>query len=112
MSEPPSPWKAFLSELYALLDEPIELHCIGGFAAVVGYDLPRSTSDLDYRTILPYDRMNKLQQLAGPGPALARKYKVYLQHTGVESIPENYDERLTELFRGYFKNLRLCIPDP
>jgi len=27
-------------------------------------------------------------------------------------MPENYDERLTELFPVHFKNLRLFVPDP
>ena len=107
----PSPWREFLGELNALLDEPIELHCIGGFAVVMGYGLPRGTNDLDYRTLVPYNRLNDLQRLAGPGSALARKHKVYVQHTGVESMPENYDERLTELYAGRFKNIRLFVPD-
>lgn len=49
----PKPWEAFLTELDGLLSEPIELHCIGGFALVVGYGLPRATKDLDYRTVIP-----------------------------------------------------------
>jgi Nucleotidyltransferase of unknown function (DUF6036) len=107
----PSPWREFLGELDALLDERIQLHCIGGFALVAGYGLPRSTNDLDYRSLVPYNRINDLQRMAGPGSALARKYKVHVQYTGVESIPENYDERLTELCAGSFKNIRLFVPD-
>lgn len=107
----PSPWREFLGELDALLDEPIELHCIGGFAVVMGYGLPRGTNDLDYRTLVPYNRLNDLQRLAGPGSALARKHKVHVQHTGIESMPENYDERLTELYAGRSQNIRLFVPD-
>jgi hypothetical protein len=107
----PSPWREFLGKLDALLDEPIELHCIGGFALVAGYGLPRSTNDLDYRSLVPYNRINDLQRMAGPGSALARKYKVHVQHTGVESMPENYDERLTERCAASFKNIRLFVPD-
>ena len=62
----PVPWGDFLGELDTLLDEPIELHCIGGFAVVAGYGFPRGTNDLDYRTLIPYTRINDLQQLAGP----------------------------------------------
>jgi len=112
LSDPPSPWREFLKELDTLLDEPFELHCIGGFAVVVGYGLPRSTNDLDYRTAVPYNRVNDLQQIAGPGSALAKKHKVHVQHTGVESIPDSYDDRLTELFPRHFKNIRLFVPDP
>lgn len=110
--EPSSPWRGFLGELDALLDEPVTLHCIGGFAVVAGYGLERGTNDLDYRSLVPYDRINDLQRLAGPGSVLARKYKVHLQYTGVESMPENYEERVSELFHGHFKNLRLFVPDP
>ena len=106
----PSPWGQFLTELDALLDEPIQLHCIGGFALVAGYGLPRGTNDLGYRTLFPY-RINDLQRLAGPGSALARRHKVHVQHTGVESMPENYEERLTEPYPGRFKNIRLFVPD-
>jgi hypothetical protein len=108
----PSPWREFLAELDTLLDEPIELHCIGGFAVVIGYGLPRGTNDLDYRTLIPYNRINDLQRIAGVGSALAIKHKVHVQHTAVDSMPDEYGERLTELFPGRFKNLRLFIPDP
>ena len=109
----PSPWREFLEELDGLLDEPFELHCIGGFAVVAGYGLPRSTNDLDYRTLVPYNRIEQLQQVAGPGSALAQKHNLYLQYTAAaESMPESYDERLTELCPGQFEHLRLFIPDP
>jgi uncharacterized nucleotidyltransferase DUF6036 len=106
------PWKEFLEALDALLDEPFQLHCIGGFAFAVGYGLPRATNDLDYRALVPYSRMKDLQSMAGPGSALAKKFKVHVQHTGVESIPENYEERLIERFAGRFKKIRLFVPDP
>lgn len=107
-----SPWREFLEELDALLKEPIQLHCIGGFAVVMGYGLPRGTNDLDYRTLYPFDCLNDLQTMAGPGSALAQRHKVHVQHTGVESIPESYEDRLIELFAGRFKNIRLFVPDP
>jgi len=111
-SEPASPWKEFLASLDTLLDEPIRLDCIGGFAVGMGYGLARATNDLDYRTLHPYNRIDDLQRLAGRGSALAREYGVYVQHTGVESMPENYEDRLTELFPGQFQRLRFFIPDP
>jgi hypothetical protein len=107
----PSPWADFLGELDTLLGETIELHCIGGFAVVAGYGFPRGTNDLDYRTLIPHNLINDLQRLAGPGSALARKHKVYVQRVGVGSIPENYEDRLAELHRGRFKRIRLFIPD-
>jgi hypothetical protein len=108
----PAPWGDFLAELDTLLNEPVQLHCIGGFAVVVGFGLPRATNDLDYATLVPYNLINDLQQIAGEGSALAIKHRVRVQRPAVEAMPDDYAERLTELFPGRFKNLRLFIPDP
>ena len=110
--EIPSPWKEFLEALDSVLDESFELHCIGGFAVVMGYGLARSTNDLDYRSLLPYHRREDFERLAGLGSDLARKHRVHLQYTGVESMPDHYEERLTELLPGHFRNLHLFVPDP
>lgn len=107
-----SPWTGFLEELDSLLDEPIELHCIGGFAAVSGYGLRRSTNDLDYVTLVPLNRAAALQELAGAGSSLARKHKVHIQHAGVATVPENYQARMRELYFGHFQNIRLFVLDP
>jgi hypothetical protein len=106
------PWKDFLEELDSLLDEPFTVHCIGGFAIVAAYGLPRSTNDLDYVTLVPHNRLPHLEELGGEGSALARKYKVHVHHAGVATLPESYEERLTELYPGYFKNIRLFVLDP
>lgn len=90
LSDFPPPWGEFLTELDTLLDEPIELHCIGGFAVVVGYGLPRGTNDLDYRTLIPHNRINDLQRIAGAGSSLAKKHKVHVQYTAVDAMPEDY----------------------
>jgi len=108
----PSPWKEFLEELDDLLDEPIELHCIGGFAVVAAYGLPRSTNDLDYFSLVPCNRVRDLQEIAGEGSTLARKHKVHVHHAAVATVPESYEGRMTELFPGHFKNLRLFVLDP
>lgn len=107
-----SPWKEFLEELDAFLNEPFELHCLGGFAVAMAYGLRRATNDLDYLTIVPVDRIPDLESLAGRGSPLARKHKVYVQHAGVAIVPERYEERMTELFPGQFKNIRLLVLEP
>ena len=112
MSSEPPEWAAFLKELDSLLDERIELHCIGGFAVVAAYGLPRSTNDLDYCSITPSNRVGSLQDLAGEGSALARKHLVCIHHAAIASIPDNYEDRLTELYPGSFKNIRLLVLDP
>lgn len=107
-----SPWREFLTELDDLLNEPCELHCIGGFAVVAVYGLPRSTNDLDYYSIVPQHCTDELERIAGEGSDLARKHKVHVHHASVASLPESYEERMTELFAGRFKNLRLLVLDP
>jgi hypothetical protein len=104
-----APWADFLAELDSLVPEPIAFHCIGGFVLTVLYGVLRVTSDLDCVDILPY---HDLEAIAGRDSALAKKYKIYLQHVAVNTMPEDYRERLTELFPERFKNLRICVPDP
>jgi hypothetical protein len=54
----------------------------------------------------------ELEELASEGSSLARKHQVHLHSAGIASVPENYDERLTELFPGRFGNIRLFVADP
>ena len=107
-----SPWREFLTELDDLLNEPCVLHCIGGFAFVAAFRLPRSTNDIDYYSLIPRHCTEELQRIAGEGSGLARKYKVQVHHAAVASLPESYEERMAELFAGRFKNLRLFVLDP
>ncbi|HKW35179.1 MAG TPA: DUF6036 family nucleotidyltransferase [Candidatus Acidoferrum sp.] len=107
-----SPWKEFLEELDGILSEPIELHCIGGFAVVAAYGFPRSTNDLDYFSPEPCNYARELQEIAGEGSRLARRHKVHVHHAAVATVPESYEERMKELFPGRFKNLRLFVLDP
>jgi hypothetical protein len=37
---------------------------------------------------------------------------VYLDYVAVAKVPEDYEERLTEMFPGAFKHLRICARDP
>jgi Nucleotidyltransferase of unknown function (DUF6036) len=108
----PSPWHEFLADVDAFLSESCELHCIGGFAVVAAYGLPRRTNDLDYYCLVPQHCTDELEQIAGEGSSLARKHKVHVHHAGIASLPESYEERMTELFAGQFKNLRLFVLDP
>ena len=105
--ELPQPWDTFLAAVDALLPDPVELHCLGGFVVAVRYHLPRPTGDLDYIEIIPHHAMEVLQHIAGPESPLATKYHLYVQHVGVASLPESYVGRLIELFPGRFEKLRL-----
>jgi len=106
----PSPWKEFLREIDETLKETLELYCIGGFVFAYFYGLPRSTSDLDYSTAAP-SNVN-LDELAGEGSPLHKKYKVHLHRVAVMTMPEGYEVRSSEMFPGNFRHLKLYVPDP
>jgi hypothetical protein len=44
----PDPWLAFLQDVDRALTTPVVLHCLGGFALMYCYGLPRQTNDIDY----------------------------------------------------------------
>ena len=105
------PWRSFLTELDACVDEELELHCLGGFAMTFLYGLERPTADVD---ILPIaaSAAERLISIAGQGSTLHRKHKVYIQIVGVAPVPINYEGRLTEMFPGSFRRMRLRGLDP
>ncbi len=108
----PSPWKEFLAELDAALSEAVSVYCIGGFVGSLFYGLPRLTGDIDYCSVLPFHCTKSLEEIAGDGSPLAKKYKVRLHHASVNTMPEDYEVRSIRMFPGRFKNLRLYAPDP
>lgn len=107
----PPRWKAFLSEVDELLDTSVELHCLGGFVLGALYGLPRPTGDVDYIAAIPSGSVTALERTAGQGSALNERHGLYLQHVTVADVPENYADRLTELFPGSFPRLRLLALD-
>src|SRR5712692_7182052 len=111
-SAPASPWAEFLDELDAILPGPVRLDCVGGFVAKFLYGLPRPTGDVDYVSVSPFHMQRELQEIAGSGSSLSKKYRLCFQHVAVNTMPEGYDARLVEMFPGRFKNLRLYALDP
>jgi len=63
----PSKWTAFLKEVDRNLQDPVELHCLGGFVLSALYDLPRPTGDVDYIAAMPANAVTDLQNIAGQG---------------------------------------------
>jgi hypothetical protein len=108
----PNPWRAFLEDIDRKISREIALHCLGGFIAALYYDLPRPTNDLDYVDVIPHDTMELLPRIAGIESALAKKYRVHLQHVGVASLPECYAERLIEISPPSLRHLRLLALEP
>jgi hypothetical protein len=85
---------------------------LGGFVVDVCYGIPRRTQDLDYIRIIPRDAAADLHKIAGEQSALAETYGLHIEHVGVADLPASYTERLTEVFPGRFKHLRLLVLDP
>jgi Nucleotidyltransferase of unknown function (DUF6036) len=108
----PEPWSSFLPELDASLQEEVELHCLGGFVVTIVYGLARPTADVDVVLIAPRDESEHLLHLAGKGSMLHHKHGVYLDLVTVVTLPEDYDQRLIEMFPNSFKHLRMFALDP
>ncbi len=108
----PEPWCSFLRELDARCSGEVRLHCIGGFVVTLRYGFARPTSDVDILAVVAKeDRLEKLRESGGQGSALHRKHGIYLDFVGVVTAPENYEERLQEMFRGDLRNLHLFALD-
>jgi len=95
----PEPWLSFLRELDSAVHEEVRLDCMGGFVVTTVYGFSRRAG----RAML---------ELGMRGGLLHKKYKIYLDHVGVAHVPEDYEDRLTEIFPGTFKHLRLLALDP
>ncbi|HEV2992379.1 MAG TPA: DUF6036 family nucleotidyltransferase [Candidatus Angelobacter sp.] len=107
----PPRWLQFLRNVDEQLDVSVELHCLGGFVLAAVYGLPRPTADVDYIAAIPSDSLEELERIAGRHSTLAKNQGIYLQYVTVADIPEDYEQRLTELFAGQFSHLRLLALD-
>ena len=108
---PTEPWWSFLSDLDAVLDEPADLHCIGGFAISQYFGFGRETADLDVLSVAPQPMRVAVAAAAGNGSALHRKHRVFIDQAGVANFPDNYESRLRRAW-PVWKKLRLWIPEP
>ena len=99
------PWLSFLRELDAAAREDVRLDCMGGFVVTTVYGFSRPTGDLDVLEIAPAEVGRSILALGMRGGPLHKKYKIYLDHVGVAHVPEDYEDRLTEIFPGTFKHL-------
>lgn len=112
MKRPPEPWDSFLRALDEAAEVALRLDCIGGFVVTQFYGLERSTADVDVIELAPVSEGNRVLALGARGSELSQVHRVYLDRVGVAAIPEDYEERLTEMFPGAYRHLRLMAPDP
>jgi hypothetical protein len=110
--EIPEPWKSFFKEIDESLNEQIRLEILGGFVITILYGSPRTTADVDIVSIIPNTTTKTLIKTAGEGSPLHKKYGVYLDRVGIATLPENYEDRTSEIFAGSFQNLKLFALDP
>jgi hypothetical protein len=108
----PEPWKSFLSEVDDSVNEEVEMRCLGGFVVTMLYGLARLTADVDVVLITPRGESERLLKLAGKGSELHHRHGIYFDLVTVATIPEDYDQRLTEMFPQVFKHIRLFALDP
>lgn len=108
----PVPWLGFLSKLDEIAAEPVDFHCLGGFVVTVAYHLARSTSDVDVLAFVPKTEASRLIEMGQKGSELHQLHKVYLDPVAIVTPPEDYELRLTEMFAGAFKSIRLLALDP
>lgn len=107
----PNRGNRFFAAIDETLVEETRLQVFGGFVVVL-YGSPRSTSDADVVWVSPNSATADLIETAGEGSMLHKKHGVYLDRVGVAVLPENYEDRLTEIFAGAFEKLRLLALDP
>jgi hypothetical protein len=104
----PEPWGAFLRELDEIATEPVDFHCIGGFVVTKKYGFQRETSDVDVLSISPNTQQQDFLQKGALNSPLHLKHHVYLDVvTVVDAYPEDYETRLTEMYPGQLKRIRL-----
>ena len=107
----PQPWQDFLAEIDQALGQEVNLHCLGAFVLAALYGLPRPTGDLDYISATPSAARQEIEEIAGLGSRLSKKYQLFVQCVGVADYPEDYENRLILLDLG-FQNLRLWVLEP
>lgn len=108
----PEPWRSFLHELDEAVGEEVRLECMGGFVVTQLYGFSRSTADIDALSIVPRGQADIIRQLGARGGPLHTKHKIYLDFVTVACVPEDYEERLTEMYPQVFQRLRLFALDP
>ncbi len=106
------PWKSFFAAIDETLDEEIRLEILGGFVVTIFYNAPRTTADVDIVSVIPNTQTRNLIEISGEGSPLHKKHGVYLDRVGIATLPENYQDRLTEIFADSFQNLKFLALDP
>jgi hypothetical protein len=106
---PPEPWRSFFDELDQLLDEPVELHCCGGFTLIHSYGVARTTNDIDFIGMVPHPMLRKLSELGGKDSGLHEQHKVYSDPVTVATPTRRLRDQIdTALSKYLAKRETIC----
>ncbi|MCW8927143.1 MAG: DUF6036 family nucleotidyltransferase [Xanthomonadales bacterium] len=97
---------AFLKVTDRHLVKRYDLIIIGGAAASIAYGVTRTTSDIDLANEIPAE-LEKAMELARTETG----FSIPISHVGVFEPPYNYENRISQLDKSDFKNLRLFVPE-
>ena len=111
-NRPREPWDSFLKELDAAVNSTLRLECIGGFVVTQLYGLNRPTADVDVIKLAPREAAETVMALGVRGGPLSKKHLIYVDRVAVAVVPENYEDRLVEMFPDAYQHLRLMDLDP
>jgi hypothetical protein len=103
---------SFLKELDTAVNSTLRLECIGGFVVTQLYGLNRPTADVDVIELAPRDAAETVMALGIRGGPLSKKHLIYIDRVAVAVVPENYEDRLVEMFPDAYQHLRLMALDP
>jgi hypothetical protein len=106
------PWLGFLRAVDKTLEEPTEIHCIGGFTLQLFLEKSRPTGDVDFVDTVPNDAAINLTEIAGKNTELAADHKLYLHLVKVIEPPSDYDTRLLDATPHSFVKLKIKVLDP
>ena len=76
------------------------------------YGLGRPTADVDVIEIAPRNAAETIMAIGLRGSPLSKRYGIYLDRVGIAAIPEDYEDRLVEMFPDAYQHLRLMAVDP
>jgi Nucleotidyltransferase of unknown function (DUF6036) len=108
----PEPWNTFFEEIDRRINRKACLHCMGGFVVTTLWGAPRKTGDVDVLTIQPGNEHKPILDMAGKGSELHHRHKLYIDYVSMCTYPEDYAQRLREIFPGALKYLQLFALDP
>jgi Nucleotidyltransferase of unknown function (DUF6036) len=98
----------FLKAIDRNLKEKVAIMIIGGAAAILKYDLPNSTSDIDvYIGLTP--EITRAADAAQKETGYA--VEVNQRARGVADFPENYDRRIIQLKTKWSTKLTIAVPE-